>query len=191
VKWKKDDEGKLVLDDSGDPIAIDESGNAIDLSRVVAAGKHERVVSERDEYKTKAGDLEKQIDDLKQSVGNADELKTKVEELTSKAEQEKSEFETRLAAKDKEYALDTALLDAGVPGKRLKAAKALIDLESVKVDDGKLAGLDLAAFKKDNSYLFETVQPKKTAAPSSSPSVEDLEKMDMDEYAKARSGKSD
>lgn len=162
MKFKKDEDGKLVLDDNGDPIAVGESGEVIPLDKVVSLIKHERIATEREEYKTKVGELEGQIATLKESVGNAEELKAKVEELTTATETAKTEFEARLATeigtREREYALDTTLLGAGVPQGRLKAAKALIDAESVKLEDGKLQGFDIDAFKKDNDYLFTATQ---------------------------------
>lgn len=181
MKFKKDEEGKLVLDDNGDPIAVDEKGDAIDLSKVVAAGKHERVTGELEEYKAKVGDLEAKIEDLNKSVGNAEELKVKVAELTEATEKAKADFESKLAERETEFAskerdnaIDKALLGAGLQGEnRLKAARALIDMEAVKYEDGKLSGLDLDTFKQENDYLFATGKTVKTALKSDGSGSED------------------
>lgn len=174
--FKKDAEGKLELDDKGDPIPIEDDGDkkadedAGEEKKVVSLGKYQRIEGERDEYKSKAADLEKQIASLTKSVGNADELKAKVEELTTKSESERVEFETRMAARDKEYALDTTLLAAGC--RDTKAARAHVDFDAIKVEDGKLSGFDAEAFKKDKPYLFNTTEKVSSAAASSGAGAE-------------------
>lgn len=166
LKFKKDAEGKLVLDDEGNPIAIDGEGNPIPLDKVVSLGKHQRIEGERDEYKSKVEELTGQISELQKSAGNAEELKAKVEELTTKSAATETEFQAKIAARDKEYVLDTALLGAGVPADRLKAAKALVDPEKIAVVNGKLDGLDLDTFKKDAAYLFTESTTVSSAAAS-------------------------
>jgi vacuolar-type H+-ATPase subunit I/STV1 len=166
VKFKKNEDGTLVLDGDGNPIAVDEGGEVIDLTKVVAVGKHQRIVDELGQTKTRVDELEGQIGDLQKVAGNAEELKTKVEELSGTLETSKSEFSEQLAAKDKEYALDTALLAAGVPSDRLKAAKALVDPAGLTLHDNRLVGLDLDSFKKDNDYLFAATTAVSSAAAS-------------------------
>lgn len=155
MKFKKDDEGKLVLDDKGDPIAVTEEGEVIPLDKVVSLGKFQRVESERDEHKLQAEKLTGQIEDLKKVSGDKEALEKRISELTEASAKDKADLETRMAERDKEHALDTALLGAGVPSARLKAAKALVDSESLKLDGEKLFGLDVETFKKDNAYLFD------------------------------------
>jgi hypothetical protein len=164
VKFKKDDEGKLVLDDAGDPIAISESGEVIPLDKVVSVGKYSRVEAERDELKTKVGELEGQIAELGKGAGDAEALKAKVDELTARVEADKTEFDARMAVRDKEYALDTALLAAGC--RDTKAARAHVDMEALKVEGGKLAGFDPESFKKDRPYLFGETETVSTGLPS-------------------------
>ncbi len=179
LKFKKDAEGKLVLDDDGNPIAIDGQGEVIPLDKVVSLGKHQRIETERDEYKDQLATLKGEVESLKTSAGNAEELKTKIEELTTKSATAETEFEKKIAARDKEYVLDTALLGAGVPAARIKAAKALIDSEKVAVVNGKLDGLDLDAFKKDNDYLFGETTTVSSAAASSGTAATDADETQM------------
>lgn len=166
MKFKKDDEGKLVLDDAGDPIAITESGEVIPLDKVVSLGKHTRIETERDELKVENAKLTTQIGELSKLSGDKEALEKRIAEITEGSEKTKTELESRLAAKDKEYALDTALLGAGVPADRLKAAKAYVDMEKVAVEGGKLSGLDVESFKKDQPYLFGPTPTVDSAAPS-------------------------
>lgn len=164
MKFKKDDEGKLVLDDSGDPIAVDDAGEAIDLSKVVAIGKYQRTESERDTYQEQNATLQADIAKLQESAGSAEELKAKVDELTAKAAAEATEFETKLAAAEREHAIETALLAAGC--RDTKAARTHIAAEAVTVADGKISGLDLDALQKERPYLFT---PSATASTGAKP----------------------
>ena len=171
MKFKKDEEGKLVLDDNGDPIAVTESGEVIPLDKVVSLGKHTRVEAERDEYKGEVEKLRGQIDELSKQGGDAEELKAQIEELKTKSDAAKTESEQRIADKDAEiaelakgHAIDTALLGAGVPEARLKAAKALLDIDKVELSNDQLTGLDVETFKKDNAYLFDTTTTSSAAA---------------------------
>ncbi|MHB1323983.1 MAG: phage scaffolding protein [Coriobacteriia bacterium] len=191
MKFKKDDEGKLVLDDKGDPIAIDEQGEVIPLDKVVSLGKHTRVETERDDYRGQVEKLNGQIADLQKSSGNAEELQKKLDELTEAATKEKADFEGRMGAKDREYALDMSLASLGLTDEaKRKAAKALIDAEKLGVEGGKLTGFDSESFKKDNAWLFETTESAASAAASRGAggglTIEEAEKLTMDEYAKAR-----
>jgi len=183
LTYKKDAEGKLVLDDNGDPVLLD---------RVVLAEKHERIAAERDELKTRVDDLDGRIKELSEASGTAEELKAKVDELTAAQEKTASEYEQRMAEREREYALDTALLGAGLKPERLKAAKALI--EGVEIRDGKLEGLDLEAFKGANEYLFDVPKEGSAGLPprgaGGALTQEEIDRMSVDEYAEARkSGK--
>jgi vacuolar-type H+-ATPase subunit I/STV1 len=177
MKFKRDAEGKLVLDDHGNPILVDDDGKELALDalapvkegddkKVVSLGKYERVEGERDEYKKQLTTLQGEVEGLKTSAGDADALKSKVEELTSGTAKLTEEFDAKMAARDKEHALDTALLGAGVKPAALKAAKAYVDLDTLKLEGEALSGLDLETFKKDQAFLFAPVTKVATGAPS-------------------------
>ena len=58
-----------------------------------------------------------------------------------------------------DYVLSAAL--TGAKAKNPKAVKALLDMDGLKFNDGKIVGLDeqLAQIKADNDYLFESDEP--------------------------------
>lgn len=190
MRFKKDEDGKLVVDENGDPIAIDSEGNPIPLDKVISEGKHTRLLSrveqERDTYKEELEKLRAQVDELSKITNDKEELEKQLATIREESAKTKEELERALQERERTYALDTLLLGAGVPKERLRAAKALID--EVEVEDGQVKGFDLDAFKKENAYLFAQPQVGNTAMPQRSaggkPTVEELGKMPIDEYKK-------
>lgn len=78
-----------------------------------------------------------------------------VKELQEKLSTLQGRYDTDLAAMRRDSAIELALTKARA--KSGIAAKAMLDLEKIKLEDGKLTGLDeqLEALKKDNGWLFE------------------------------------
>lgn len=66
-----------------------------------------------------------------------------------------TKYDTDIAAVRRDSAIDLAL--SGRRAKNSKAARALLDLDSIKMDGDKLTGLDdqLEALQKENPWLFE------------------------------------
>lgn len=174
MKFKKDEEGKLVLDEDGDPIAVSEKGEVIPLDNVVSLGKHQRVETERDTLKEQVEKMTADLEAIKANAGDTDALKKQIDELTEQAANAKTEFETKLTATERDHAIETALLGAGCVD--TKAARAHIDFDAVKLADGKLSGLDLESFKTDRPYLFGSETLLKSAASTSgTPSEPDVD----------------
>lgn len=186
MKFKKDDEGKLVLDEKGDPIAISESGEAIPLDKVVSLVKHQRIESERDDLKEQLDKLQGQVADLGKLSGDKEALEKKVAEMQEASERERGEYESKITARTRDYALDTTLLASGVPADRLKAAKAYVDAEKLELEGEKLKGFDVESFKKEHEYLFESTDALSGGLPPRGRAKPDPESMSVDEYAKAR-----
>ena len=103
MNWKKDEDGKLVVDEGGDPMALSESGEVIPLDKVVSLGKHARVESERDELKAQVDKLTGDIEALNASAGDAEKLKAEVERITAESESAKTEWEGKLASREKNH----------------------------------------------------------------------------------------
>lgn len=69
-------------------------------------------------------------------------------------------YDTDLAENKRNSALELALVQAKV--RDVKAAKALLNLEEIKLDGEKLLGLDsqMEGLKKEKAWLFEEAQQK-------------------------------
>ncbi len=95
----------------------------------------------------------KTIAGLKEAAKEFDGVNVK--ELQEKLSSLQSRYDTDLAAMRRDSAIDLALTKARA--KSGIAAKAMLDLEKIKLENGKLTGLDeqLQALKKDNGWLFE------------------------------------
>lgn len=104
-------------------------------------------------HEDKAKELSKTVKELQKDVDASEALKLKLDDLEGKLgakdkEIEKVKFDFKLEAKMKE-----------VGAKNIKAIKALIDMEQVKLEDGELVGFDtqIETLKESDSYLFEEV----------------------------------
>ena len=106
------------------------------------------------QYQEQLDKNQSELDDFKaKSKGNED-LEQQVTDLQTRLDQNKTDSEQQIADIKKSSAIDLALTQAGA--KNIKAAKALLDSESLELTDEGLKGLDeqLAALKESDGYLF-------------------------------------
>lgn len=120
----------------------------------------------------KAESLEDQIEQLESQIEERDNqleelkkidvegLQDKINELQQQNEATKAEYEEKLQKQAFEHKLESTLKDSKV--RNVKAVKALLDLESIKLDGDKLLGLDeqLEKLKETDDYLFQQDEPK-------------------------------
>lgn len=101
---------------------------------------------------------DKQLADLKKSMAGNDDLNQKIENLQAENKAAREKYERDLASYKVSNAIDLALTQHGA--KNLIAAKALINLESIKIDGDNITGIDEQIKKlesdKDTSFLFTT-----------------------------------
>lgn len=110
---------------------------------------------------------DKQLTELKKSVGDNEALKTQIDELQKANKAAKEKFESDLQALKISNAIDTALTASGA--KNLKATRALLDLEKITLDGDDVKGVEeqIKALKSDDStkFLFNgETAPKGTRA---------------------------
>lgn len=136
-----------------------------------------------DKYKA----LEAKLAGLEEQLGAAN---TKLEgydpEWKTKAEQAKTEAEARVAAVQFDTVLDAALSTA--KAKNPKTVKALLNMDGLKLSDGRIIGLkeQLEAIQKDNDFLFEgeQQQPPKFTKPGTPPPSKGTEQDYLDSFYK-------
>ncbi|EOI54804.1 phage scaffolding protein [Enterococcus gilvus] len=141
------------------------------------------------QYQEQLEKNQSELDDFKaKSKGNED-LEQQVTDLQTRLDQNKTDSEQQIADIKKSSAIDLALTQAGA--KNIKAAKALLDGESLELAEGGLKGLDdqLAALKESDGYLFDSNEPappkpgnKKATFNGNASSVQNVEE---DAFAKA------
>lgn len=126
--------------------------------------KAEKVIQERDSYKLKAESLETQVNDANTEIQkfkdmDIDRIKKAADDWKETAEKAKADADKQISQMKFDYALSAAL--TGAKAKNAKAVKALLDMDGLKFNDGKIVGLDeqLAQIKADNDYLFESDEP--------------------------------
>ena len=126
--------------------------------------KAEKVIQERDSYKLKAESLETQVNDANTEIKkfkdmDIDGIKKAADDWKETAEKAKADADKQISQMKFDYALSAAL--TGAKAKNAKAVKALLDMDGLKFNDGKIVGLDeqLAQIKADNDYLFESDEP--------------------------------
>lgn len=126
--------------------------------------KAEKITQERDGYKLKAESLETQVNDANAEIQkfkdmDIDGIKKAADDWKETAEKAKADADKQISQMKFDYALSAAL--TGAKAKNAKAVKALLDMDGLKFNDGKIVGLDeqLAQIKADNDYLFESDEP--------------------------------
>ena len=116
------------------------------------------------QYNSKAEELENlkaqltqrdtDISVLEKSSGENDELKKQISELQAKYKAEAEAAATELASSKLNSAVELSLVTAGA--RNIKATKALLDMEKIKLDGEQLLGMNeqLEALRKEQGFLF-------------------------------------
>ncbi|HDX9500142.1 TPA: phage scaffolding protein [Bacillus thuringiensis] len=124
---------------------------------------------------------------------NAEDLQAEITRLQGENEQAKVEYETKLHEQAYGFALKEALSGAKV--RNHKALEALLNKEDIKLEEGKLVGLEdqLKALQESDSYLFdiqtEQAPVDNTPAPKFTVGNHNNEKPTGDDFTRALLGK--
>lgn len=115
--------------------------------------------SQIDDYKEQIGERDEQLQELGEKAKGNEELTAQIDELKKANETTKNEYEGKLLEQAFSHKLDNTLSEANV--KNAKAVKALLDMDSIKLDGDSLLGLDdqLTALKESEGYLFNSEEP--------------------------------
>lgn len=140
---------KQVTEKLGDKKVMIDDGNFIPKSRF------NEVNEAKKELEKQIVDRDKQLKDLSSKAQGNEELTKQIEQLQLSNKQTQDDYENKIASIQFDYALDSAL--AGAKCKNSKALKALLDMDNIKYQEGKLEGLEsqLEGLKKEASYLFD------------------------------------
>jgi len=106
------------------------------------------------DLKAQLKERDTQLDDLKpKAAGNADLLQ-QIEKLKSDNQKTQQEYEQKLSATALNSAIDLAIHKAGA--KNVKAVRALLSTEGIKLDGDKLIGFDdqVKTLRESDAYLF-------------------------------------
>ena len=135
--------------------------NSMKESKVYTT-KHENIDERYNKLKTQKTELEAQIKerdtqlaDLSKNNKNNEGLLNQIKDLQALNKQTTTDYENKINQMQFDYALEGALTNA--KSKNNKALKALLNMNSIKYQEGKLEGLQeqIEALQKDASYLFD------------------------------------
>ena len=141
-----------------------------DVKLIVNDGSYvprDRLNSKNEEIEALKEQLEErdtQIDQLKEDSQASDELQEKIEQLQKKNKETREELETKLHQQRLDSEVEKSLLKA--KARNPKAVKALLDFESVEIDEGGVKGLNdqLEDLQESDPYLFEQEEEKSSRA---------------------------
>lgn len=147
---------KQVTDKLGDKKIMVDDGNFIPKARF------DQVNEQKKELDKQLKDYKTQLEDLSKNNKDNEALAKQIEELQNTNKQASEAYENKIKAMEFDYALDSALNNSKC--KNSKALKALLDMNSIKYQDGKLEGLEtqINSLKESESYLFEDAAPQNT-----------------------------
>lgn len=153
-----------VMEKLGDTKIMIDDGNFIPKARF------DEVNQAKNDYKKMVDDRHTQLKDLQKKASKHDELATEIEQLREQNQSQADEYEQKIQHQRLDHEIEKALITA--EAKNVRAVKALLDLDEVKLTDDGLKGLDsqLEALQESDAYLFGTDglkgrEPHKTKDP--------------------------
>jgi len=154
---KKDELIKLGLTE--ELAAKVESASAEELKGFIPKGRFDEVNNDLKTVKESVSERDKQIEELKKSSGDSEALKKQIEEIQAANKKKDEEHAAEIRNLKINAAIDTALTEA--KAKNLKAAKALLDMDKIKLDDkGEISGLSeqikSLTGSKETGFMFDS-----------------------------------
>lgn len=116
--------------------------------------RFDAVNNEKKELKSQLDERDQQLSTLQKQAKGNEELQNAIEQLQEENKKVSEEYQQKLDKQAFDFALESALRDA--KAKNIKAVKANLNVDGLKLSDDKVIGLDeqLAALKESDSYLF-------------------------------------
>lgn len=150
---KKDEFLKLGV--SEELAAKCESASAEELKGYIPKSRFNEVNEENKSLKATIAERDTQLSELKKSNGDNEELKKQIAALEAANAEQKTAHVAEMNRLRLDNAIETELISAGA--KNVKAVKALLNTDNVKLDGDKLIGLaeQLGAIRKSDGYQRE------------------------------------
>lgn len=136
------------------------------FGQMVPKSRLDDKIQEAKDLQTQITDRDTQLAGLKTKATGNEELQKQIQSLQDQNKTTVVEYEEKLQKKDFDYKLESALRDA--KSKNPKAVKALLNVDSIKLDGETLLGLDdqLKALQESDAYLFESEKLKGNTPPA-------------------------
>lgn len=117
--------------------------------------RYNKLQEQKKQLEEASKNYQKQLEELTKNNADVEALNKLVEQLQLSNKQLEANHKTEMEKLQFDYALEGALNSA--KSKNNKALKALLDMNSVKYQEGKFEGLQeqIEALQKDASYLFD------------------------------------
>jgi len=126
----------------------------LEEGKYIPVDKFNAKLEEVKQQKEQLDDYKKQLKDLEKKAKGNEELESEIKSLRADNEKKDTDYQATIAAKDKDFAIQTGIKDA--QGKNVKAIKALLDMDKITVSDAGINGLkdQLDKLKESDAYLF-------------------------------------
>ena len=120
--------------------------------------RYNKLKTQKSELDNLLKERDTQLADLSKDNKDNEALLTQIKDLQALNKNQVAEYENKINKMQFDYALDGAL--AGAKCKNNKALKALLDMNNIKYQDGKLQGLEeqINSLKESDTYLFDLDQ---------------------------------
>lgn len=117
--------------------------------------RYEKLQEQKKQLEEASKTYEKQLKELSKNNSDNEELKKQLEQLQLSNKELEEKHLKEMNKLQFDFALDSALSKAKC--KNSKALKALLDIDNVKMNEGKIEGLEeqLNKLKESDSYLFD------------------------------------
>lgn len=150
---------KFGLSDDQVNQVMAEHGKDLEKSKG-AESELEQLKQQNTELTSQISDRDKQLKDLSGKVDGNEELQTQIKALQDQNKQAKTDYETNIATLKRDGAIELALREA--KAKNPKAVRALLDGDTIKVDEDGVRGLkeQLEQLHTSDAYLFDVSEPK-------------------------------
>lgn len=138
------------------------SANTEQLKGFIPKSRFDEVNNAKKQIEKDLTERDKQLETLKNSSGDVETLRKTIETLQNDNKAATEKYNEELAKIKLAGAIDTALLGANAVN--IKAVKALLDMDKIKLDGEVLLGINeqLEALKtsEDSKMLFKTAENK-------------------------------